>query len=76
MRIHGGAGYTTRYPIEQFLRDSKVACIFEGTTGIQAMDFALRKVPMKGGTVFKGFLDSMDEVIDRGQRTAGLEPLR
>jgi len=65
LRIYGGAGYTCDHPIEQFIRDAKVACIFEGTTGIQAIDFALRKVPMRGGMVFKGFLDSMDELIDK-----------
>jgi len=63
LRIYGGAGYTCAYPIEQYMRDSKVACIFEGTTGIQAIDFALRKVPMNDGEVFSGFLDGMDEVL-------------
>jgi alkylation response protein AidB-like acyl-CoA dehydrogenase len=71
MRIYGGAAYTSRHPIEQFLRDAKVACIFEGTTGIQSIDFALRKVPMKGGTVFKGFLDGMDEIIDQAGALPG-----
>jgi len=67
LRIYGGAGYTCEHPIEQFVRDVKVACIFEGTTGIQAIDFALRKVPMKGGTVLKGFLESMDEVLEQAR---------
>jgi alkylation response protein AidB-like acyl-CoA dehydrogenase len=65
LRIYGGAGYTCDHPIEQFMRDAKVACIFEGTTGIQGIDFAIRKVPMKGGSVFRDFLGSMDEVIDQ-----------
>lgn len=63
LQVYGGAGYTREYPVEQFMRDSKVACIFEGTTGIQAMDFALRKVQMRGGAVFGGFLGGMDEVL-------------
>jgi hypothetical protein len=65
IQVHGGAGYTRAYPLEQYMRDSKVACIFEGTTGIQAMDFALRKVHLKEGAVFRGFLTEMDDVIDR-----------
>ncbi|MCC6774929.1 MAG: acyl-CoA dehydrogenase [Gemmatimonadaceae bacterium] len=65
IQVHGGAGYTDAYPLEQYLRDSKVACIFEGTTAIQAMDFALRKVQMKGGAVFKNFLTRMDDVMNR-----------
>jgi len=64
LRIYGGAGYTRAYPIEQYMRDSKVACIFEGTTGIQAMDFVLRKVPMKGGEVFEAFLTQMDKILE------------
>jgi alkylation response protein AidB-like acyl-CoA dehydrogenase len=65
IQVHGGAGYTRAYPLEQYLRDSKVACIFEGTTGIQAIDFALRKVHLRGGAVFKDFLVGMNDVIDR-----------
>jgi len=71
LQIHGGAGYTCAHPVEQFLRDSRVACIFEGTTGIQAMDFALRKVQMRGGSVFSGFLDGMDEVLNQVDALTG-----
>jgi hypothetical protein len=74
MQVYGGAGYSNEYPVEQFMRDSKVACIFEGTTGIQAVDFALRKVPMKGGTVFKGFLDSMDEILNQASKQSDWGP--
>jgi len=72
LRIYGGAGYTRQYPIEQYMRDSKVACIFEGTTGIQAMDFVLRKIPMKGGEIFEGFLAQMDEVLELAEARPGL----
>ena len=65
IQIYGGYGYTREYPVEQFMRDAKVACIFEGTTGIQAMDFALRKVKMDQGSVFQAFLDDMDEVVEK-----------
>jgi len=65
IQIYGGYGYSAEYPVEQFMRDSKVACIFEGTTGIQAMDLALRKLRMKNGEIFKAFLDGMDDVINK-----------
>ena len=65
IQIYGGYGYSKEYPVEQFMRDSKVACIFEGTTGIQAMDLALRKLFMKKGVIFSNFLAEMDEIIDR-----------
>jgi alkylation response protein AidB-like acyl-CoA dehydrogenase len=74
LQVYGGAGYSSEYPVEQFMRDSKVACIFEGTTGIQAIDFAMRKVPMRGGAVFRGFLDSMDEVLNQASALSDWGP--
>lgn len=74
LQVFGGAGYSNEYPIEQFMRDSKVACIFEGTTGIQAIDFALRKVPMRGGSVFRGFLEGMDEVLNQASALSDWGP--
>jgi hypothetical protein len=73
IQVHGGYGYTQEYPVEQFMRDSKVACIFEGTTGIQAMDLALRKLSMKKGTVFAGFIAQMDEVINKAKSNPELK---
>jgi len=65
IQVYGGYGYSKEYPVEQFMRDSKVACIFEGTTGIQAIDLILRKLGMKEGKVFADFLRGMDDVINR-----------
>jgi hypothetical protein len=44
MQIHGGYGYCADYGMEQFVRDSKIATIYEGTNGIQAIDFVMRKI--------------------------------
>lgn len=44
IQIHGGYGYCTEYGIEQFARDTKIATIYEGTNGIQAIDFIMRKI--------------------------------
>ncbi len=43
-QVHGGYGYIKDYAVEQFVRDAKIATIYEGTNGIQAMDFLTRKV--------------------------------
>ena len=67
IQVYGGYGYSKEYPVEQFMRDSKVGCIFEGTTGIQAMDLALRKAAMKKGKVFSEFLAGMDEVVGKAE---------
>lgn len=45
----GGSGYTTDYPIEQYVRDAKIDTLYEGTTGIQAMDLMWRKIARDNG---------------------------
>jgi len=44
IQVHGGYGFCSEYGIEQFARDTKIATIYEGTNGIQAIDFTMRKV--------------------------------
>ncbi len=44
VQVHGGYGFCTEYGIEQFIRDTKIASIYEGTNGIQAIDFVTRKI--------------------------------
>lgn len=44
IQILGGAGYTRDWPVEQTLRDIRVAAIYEGTTGMQALDFTERRL--------------------------------
>jgi hypothetical protein len=45
----GGYGYTRDYPIEQYLRDSKISSIYEGTNFIQSLDLVGRKLGLRGG---------------------------
>ena len=47
--IYGGYGYCSEYPVEQILRDEKIACIYEGTNGIQALDLVGRKLGQRKG---------------------------
>jgi alkylation response protein AidB-like acyl-CoA dehydrogenase len=44
MQVYGGYGYCSEFPAEQYLRDSRIACVYEGTNGIQAIDLLFRKV--------------------------------
>jgi alkylation response protein AidB-like acyl-CoA dehydrogenase len=46
----GGSGFLQDYPIEQYVRDSKIDSLYEGTTGIQGMDLYFRKIVRDGGT--------------------------
>lgn len=49
LQVHGGYGYCTEYGVEQFVRDTQIAMIYEGTNGIQAIDFVMRKILKDGG---------------------------
>ncbi|MDM8535156.1 acyl-CoA dehydrogenase [Desulfobacterales bacterium HSG17] len=63
VQVFGGYGYIKEFPVEQLVRDVKIASIYEGTDGIQAMDFLGRKLGMKKGMIFKGLLDEMGKTI-------------
>src|SRR4030042_3494617 len=64
LQVHGGYGYTREYPIEQYLRDIKIGSIWEGTNGIQALDLVLRKLTMRNGKIFRGFLEEVDRFVE------------
>ena len=49
MDIYGGYGYCSEYPVEQYLRDVKIATIYEGANGIQALDLVGRKLGQRKG---------------------------
>ena len=51
IQIHGGMGFIEETGAAQHLRDARIAAIYEGTNGIQALDLALRKVPLDDGAV-------------------------
>jgi hypothetical protein len=49
LQVFGGSGYTQDYPIEQYIRDAKIDSVYEGTTGIQALDLFFRKIARDQG---------------------------
>jgi alkylation response protein AidB-like acyl-CoA dehydrogenase len=53
VQVHGGAGFVRDTGVEQYLRDAKITCIYEGTNGIQALDLLGRKVLMNGGATLR-----------------------
>jgi alkylation response protein AidB-like acyl-CoA dehydrogenase len=60
MQVHGGSGYTTHFPAAQYLRDSRIAMIYEGTNGVQALDLVGRKLGANGGRAMMAFLAELD----------------
>jgi len=75
LQVYGGYGYTREYPVEQLLRDCKIASIYEGTNGIQAMDLLGRKLGMKGGVVFMNFMQEIQKITGQARDIRGLEEL-
>jgi hypothetical protein len=51
----GGYGFCREYPLEQYLRDSKIMSLYEGTNGIQSIDLLGRKMRLNGGALFKSY---------------------
>lgn len=49
LQIFGGSGFLQDYPLEQYVRDSKIDTLYEGTTAIQSLDLFFRKVVRDGG---------------------------
>ena len=72
LQVHGGMGYVEETGVAQYLRDSRIAPIYEGTNGIQAIDLVIRKVPIRGGAVARDLLTQM-EALDAELAAAGSE---
>jgi len=69
----GGVGYTKEYPVEQYMRDSKVLTIWEGTSFIHGNDLVGRKMTMDNGQPFQNFMASIKSFIDTNKDMAGFE---
>ncbi|GJD49202.1 3-methylmercaptopropionyl-CoA dehydrogenase [Methylobacterium crusticola] len=65
IQVHGGMGFVEETGAAQHLRDARIAAIYEGTNGIQAIDLVTRKVPLEGGAVVRGQIGSMRAVAER-----------
>ncbi|MEM7692309.1 MAG: acyl-CoA dehydrogenase C-terminal domain-containing protein [Pseudomonadota bacterium] len=63
VQIYGGHGFIREWGMEQIVRDARIAMLYEGTTGIQALDLLGRKVLGSGGKLLMSFTQQMDEYI-------------
>jgi len=79
MQVFGGHGFITEWGMEQNVRDARIGMIYEGTTGIQALDLLGRKVLMTQGESLKGFTKQVHmfckENADNEQLKEFIEPL-
>ncbi|MFV2091163.1 MAG: acyl-CoA dehydrogenase family protein, partial [Pseudomonadales bacterium] len=59
-QVFGGHGYIREWGVEQIVRDTRIAQIYEGTNGVQALDLVGRKVLRDGGATLKELFDGFD----------------
>jgi alkylation response protein AidB-like acyl-CoA dehydrogenase len=64
VQIHGGAGFIEQTGVAQFYRDARIAPIYEGTNGIQAMDLLGRKVLRDEGTAAQALIQSISATVN------------
>ncbi len=64
MQTLGGHGYIREYGVEQYVRDARIAQIYEGTNAVQALDLVGRKLPMQGGRLVRRFFEMVKADID------------
>ena len=80
-QVLGGHGYIREHGMEQFVRDARIAQIYEGTNGVQAMDLVGRKLPRDGGRAIRTYFELVGRDIaaaredgDPAGIAASLEP--
>ncbi len=68
VQVHGGMGYIEETGAAQHYRDARIAPIYEGTNGIQALDFIGRKVRRDGGQAMAALMDELGLVLERARQ--------
>ena len=74
VQVHGGMGFVEETGAAQFMRDARIAAIYEGTNGIQAIDLVQRKLPLSGGETVRREIADMRATVEklRGSNAAEL----
>jgi acyl-CoA dehydrogenase len=74
-QVFGGHGYIAEHGMEQFVRDARIAMIYEGANGIQALDLVGRKLPKDGGRAITAFFNEVSGFVKENEADAGMKPL-
>ena len=72
VQIHGGHGYIREHGVEQLVRDARIAQLYEGTNGIQALDLVGRKLPLHAGRLLRRFFHPVSKFIEDNMEDAEL----
>ncbi|PCD69797.1 acyl-CoA dehydrogenase [Rhizobium phaseoli] len=69
IQVHGGMGFIEETGAARYLRDARIAPIYEGTNGIQAIDLVTRKLPLSGGDQVMGFIGELKAIAEAVERS-------
>ncbi len=75
VQVHGGAGFVEETGAAQFLRDSRIFPIYEGTNGIQANDLVTRKLPLEAGLVAERLVEEIAATARALEQAGGFDTL-
>lgn len=73
IQVLGGVGYTSEYPVEQYLRDSKILTIWEGTSYIHGQDLVNRKMRLDDGAPFMAWINIIADFIEKNRKATDFE---
>jgi len=73
-QVFGGHGYIEEWGMSQFVRDARIAMIYEGANGIQALDLVGRKLPMHGGRAVQAFFKEVGEFCEANRADEKMAP--
>ena len=74
VQVHGGSGFTEHFPVSQYMRDVRIALIYEGTNGVQALDLVGRKLAAQGGRAVMSFFADIDAFVEANGGDKDLKP--
>jgi acyl-CoA dehydrogenase len=73
-QVFGGHGYIAEHGMEQFVRDARIAMIYEGANGIQALDLVGRKLPKDGGRALQAFFKEVQDFLKEQGANEAMKP--
>ena len=73
-QVYGGHGYVGEYGMDQFVRDARIAMIYEGANGIQALDLVGRKLPKDGGRAIMAFFKKVGDYVKEHEADEAMKP--
>ena len=73
-QVYGGHGYVEEWGMSQFVRDARIAMIYEGANGIHALDLVGRKLGMNSGRPIQTFFAELDEFVAENEGNEAIKP--